>query len=234
MYSLITGSSRGLGRSLALRLYSSGHRIAIHFKEKREEAYEVAALLKGASVFQADLRQKSDIEEMMSEINERWGRLDVLINNAAVTVESLCLKTSDEVLDRILDTNLTAAMMLSRAAVPLMKQRGGHIINISSLAGLKGKKGLGAYAASKAGLVGLSISLARELACYNIRVNTVLPGYLMTDMGRSASLKAREIVCKDSILGRCADIDEVSDFINYLIQTRGITGQVFNLDSRIM
>lgn len=235
MVCLVTGASRGLGRAAALSFGSRGHKVAVHFKERKAEAGSVAANIKESLIIRADVRNYRDVKTMVDRIVGEWGRLDVLINNAGITKESLLVKTSEQDFDEIINTNLKGPFHLVRAAGrQMMKQKSGHIINISSYTGLKGREGLAAYSAAKAGLLGLTKTAAEELNRYNIMVNAVLPGYMLTDMGKDSSRKAKEKALKDSLIKEYSDPDSVADFIYNLTETKGVTGQVFNLDSRII
>lgn len=235
MICLVTGSSRGLGRAIALTLGKKGHRVIIHYKERREEAEEVASCIEKSMIIRADVRDFSEVKKAVTEVIDRYGFIDVLLNNAGVTKEALLLKTSEEDFEYIIDTNLKGPFNFIRAVTPYMiKRKKGHIINISSITGVKGREGLSAYSSSKAGLISLTLTVARELSRYNIMVNTILPGYMMTEMGTQSSDRAREIVLKESMINRFSDPHEVAGFIVYLSETKGITGQVFNLDSRII
>ncbi|MBI5026399.1 MAG: SDR family oxidoreductase [Nitrospirae bacterium] len=186
-------------------------------------------------MLKADVRNFEEVKTLTDEVIKRWGRIDVLVNNAGITKESLLLKTSDADFDEVMATNLKGPFNFIRAATPYMiKQGHGHIINISSIAGIKGKAGLSAYSASKAALIGLALSAASEFAQHNIMVNAVLPGYMLTDMGSNATDKARETALRDNLLRRFSNPHEVAEFIAHLSETSGITGQVFNLDSRVI
>ncbi len=235
MICLVTGSSRGLGRAIALTLGKKGHRVIIHYKERKEEAEEVASCIENSMVIRADARDFSEVKEAVTKVVDRYGFIDVLLNNAGVTKEALLSKTSEEDFKYIIDTNLKGPFNFIRAVAPYMiKRKKGHIINISSITGVKGREGLSAYSSSKAGLISLTLTVARELSRYNIMVNTILPGYMMTEMGTQSSDRAREIVLNESMINRFSDPYEVAGFIAYLSETKGITGQVFNLDSRII
>ncbi len=235
MVCLITGSSRGLGKAIALALGKRGHQIVVHYKGREKEAEDVASCIGKSVVLRADVRVFDEVRVLVDEVIKKWGRIDVLVNNAGVTREALLLKTSEKDFDEVVDTNLKGPFNFIHAVAPFMtEKKGGHIINISSIAGLKGKAGLPAYSASKSGLIGLTMSAASELSVYDIMVNAVLPGYLLTDMGRSSSDKAKGIALKDSLVKDFSNTDNVVEFICYLSETKGITGQVFNLDSRIL
>jgi 3-oxoacyl-[acyl-carrier protein] reductase len=235
MVCLVTGSSRGIGKSIALAFGRKGHRVVVHYREKRKEAEEVASQIGESIVVQADVSKADEVKMLMTEVLDTWGSINMLINNAGVTRESLLIKTSEEDFNDLMGTNLKGPFNCIRAAARnMMKQKQGHIINISSFAGLKGKDGLSAYSASKAGLIGLTKTAALELSRYNIMVNAVLPGYVLTDMGYAAGEKAREMIMKESTIKEFSDSDNVAEFICFLTGTKGITGQVFNLDSRII
>ena len=235
MVCLITGSSRGLGKELALYFGRKGYRIAVHCKENRTEAEDVASKAGESIVLQADVRVYKDIKAIVDKVIDRWGRIDLLVNNAGITKESLLIKTSEQDFDDVINTNLKGPFNLIRAVGrQMMKQKSGHIINISSYAGVKGKEGLTAYSASKAGLIGLTKTAARELSRYNIMVNAVLPGFMLTDMGVDSSDMAKEKALKESLVKDYSGPDKVAEFIGNLAETRGITGQVFNLDSRVI
>ncbi len=235
MVCLVTGSSRGLGKAIALTFGKKGYQVIVHYKDKSEEAADVASQIKGSITFKADARNFKEIKTLIDEIIKKWGRIDILVNNAGITKEALLLKTSNKDFDDMVATNLKGPFNFIRAVTPyMMKQKSGHIINISSIAGIKGKPGLSAYSASKAGLIGLTLTTAKELSRYNIMVNAVLPGYMLTDMGISSSNKAKEIALTDSLVKKFSEPDKVAEFICYLSGTSGITGQVFNLDSRII
>ncbi|MBI4699001.1 MAG: SDR family NAD(P)-dependent oxidoreductase [Nitrospirae bacterium] len=214
---------------------SASTRVVIHCKDKIEEAGEVSSQIKGSLAFSADAGNFKEVRSSVDKIANEWGGIDVLVNNAGITKEALLIKTLEKDFDEIVDTNLKGPLNFIRMVAPhMIKQKKGHIINISSIAGVKGSAGLSAYSASKAGLIGLTMSAARELNAYNIMVNVVLPGYMLTDMGMDASEKAKEKALEDSLLKSYSEPDDVAEFICFLTGTSGITGQVFNLDSRII
>ncbi len=235
MICLITGSSRGLGKAIALAFGREGHRVVIHYKERAAEAEETASLIRKSMVMRADVRDSGEVNALVGKVMKKWGGIDVLINNAGITKEALLIRATERDFDDIVNTNLKGAFNFIRAVAPGMaEQKSGHIINISSYAGIRGKEGLSAYSASKAGLTGLTVSAAKELGAYNIMVNAVLPGYMLTDMGVEAGEKAKQAALRDSIVKNFSDPDNTARFICYLSGTTGITGQVFNLDSRVV
>ena len=235
MVCLITGSSRGLGRSIALALGARGHSVAVHYKDDKVGAEETASKINDHVMLRADVRDPDEVKACIEQVIDKWGRIDLLVNNAGITKESLLLRTSEEDFDEVIDTDLKGPFNFIRAAARyMMKHKSGHIINISSYAGMKGKEGLSAYSAAKAGLIGMTMSTAKELSRYNILVNAVLPGYMLTDMGDGSTEKGKEQALKESIIKEFSEPGSAAEFICYLVGTKGVTGQVFNLDSRII
>lgn len=231
---LITGASRGLGRSIALTLARCGYTIIVNYLSSQDKAEEVARAAGGGSfAIRADVGDAGDVSALAAEIDSRFGRLDLLVNNAGITGDSLLLRQTEEEWDRVIRTNLTGSFLVIRTLAPLLiKAEGGHIINLASHSGARGKAGQAAYSASKAGITGLTLSAAAELAEHGIRVNAVMPGYLATDMGDLAE-RARDEARSKSLLKDLASDQEAADCIAYLVTTSHITGQVFSLDSRI-
>ena len=230
---VVTGASRGLGRQIAVSLGKAGYHVAVNYKESAREAEEAARLAGGQSVaIKADVGNLQGVEAMAEEIHRRWGRVDALVNNAGVAKDGLLVRCAEDDWDEVLRVNLKGCVNTVRSFVPLMMQSGGgHIINISSRSS-GGKIGQVSYSASKASLLGLTSTLARELAEYNIRVNAILPGYMATEMGMKAE-EAMTMAREESVMGSLSDPEEVAGFIAYLLSTRNITGQTFCLDSRI-
>ena len=235
MVCLVTGSSRGLGKAIALAFGKRGNRVIIHYNEKRIEAEKTASCLKDAVVLKADNGDYTEVKKLADAAVKSFGCIDVLVNNAAIVKEALLLKTSEDDFDETVSVNLKGSFNFMRAvARHMIRRKKGHIINIGSIAGMKGKAGLSAYSASKAGLIGLTLSSAKELGRYNIIVNTVLPGYMLTDMGMASNEKAKEVALKDSLIKEYSNPENVAEFVCYLAGMSGITGQIFNLDSRII
>jgi 3-oxoacyl-[acyl-carrier protein] reductase len=235
MVCLVTGSSRGLGKAIALTFGKKGYRVVVHYKDKKNEAENVASRIKESIVIKADIKNYGEVKALVDKVIKKWSKIDVVINNAGITKEALLIKTSEQDFDNIINTNLKGAFnLLQIVAHYMITQKSGHIINISSFAGIKGKEGLSAYSASKAGLIGLTKTAAKELAKYNIMVNAILPGYMLTDMGVESGEKARTKALDDSLVRKFSDPDNVAEFIYQLSMMKGITGQVFNLDSRII
>lgn len=232
---LITGGAGGFGGAIAKRLLSDGHTVIINYPSSGSKAIRLKDELgKACHIVRADVSSREEVNGMAGFIEERFGRLDNLINNAGITKDGLMIRYTEKDWDDVMNINLKGCFYCVRAMSPLIKDSGGgHIINISSYSGVKGKEGQSAYSASKAGMIGFGRSLAAELAPHNIRVNTVLPGYMGTKMGASspwALEKARD----EGLLHRLSDPDEAAGFVAYLCTTRNITGQLFSLDNRII
>jgi 3-oxoacyl-[acyl-carrier protein] reductase len=236
---IITGASRGLGRESALRFGRAGERVVVNFLSNEHAARGVADEISqngGESVcYKADVKNKVEVDAMTKNTIERWGTVDVLINNAAQTRDGIMLRMTEENWDDVVDTNLSGPFQCIRAAAnQMIKQRSGHIINISSIVGLHGREGQANYSSAKAGLIGLTKAAANELGSFNIKVNVVLPGYLATDMGSNISDVVHDLIIRENALGKASEPREVADFIYHLSLMNNVSGQVFNLDSRIV
>jgi 3-oxoacyl-[acyl-carrier protein] reductase len=185
--------------------------------------------------FRADVRDGSNVEKMIKDTVERWGRVDILVNNAGMARDRILLRMTEQDWDDVVAINLTGPFHCVRAVSPIMaRQREGHIINISSIVGIQGREGQANYSASKAGLIGLTKACARELGRYNIKVNTVLPGFVQTDMGGKISDAVFDRILRENALGRVSDPREVAGFVYHLSLMNNVSGQIFNLDSRVL
>lgn len=236
---IVTGASRGLGKVIALAFGMTGCRVVVNYKQREQEAGVVAGEIAHsggeAIMVKADVASSADADALMACALGRWGRVDVLVNNAGMTRDSLCVRMSEADWDDVINTNLTGPFLCVRAVSKLMmKQRAGHIINISSIVGEQGREGQVNYSAAKAGLIGLTKASAKELGRFNIKVNAVLPGWLPTDMGGDISDAIRDRIMQENTLGRASDPKEVADFIVHLASMGNVSGQVFNLDSRVL
>jgi len=232
---LVTGAARGLGKQVALVLSAYGYSVAVNYVSSHKEADNlIKAMGNNSTALKADVGDITQVRAMTEEIKKTFGKLDVIINNAGITRDNLLLKQTEVEWDNVIRTNLKGCFNVISTLSPLMIQSGGgSIINISSYSGMKGKAGQSAYSASKAAILGLTVSAAQELSEYNIRVNAILPGYMMTEMGRMAR-KAAEDAEEKSVLKKLSQPREVADFILYLLATQNISGQIFSLDSRII
>jgi 3-oxoacyl-[acyl-carrier protein] reductase len=232
---LVTGASRGLGKEIASLFLESGFTVFINYlSASKEPAGLLRSLGADARTIRADVGDAQEVRGMADMIEKESGRLDVVINNAGITKDALLLRQSEKEWDSIIRTNLKGCFNVIKTIVPLMvKSGGGHIVNISSRSGSCGKAGQAAYSASKAALLGLTYTCAAELAVHNIRVNAVLPGFMMTDMGMNSG-RAMDEARGKSMLGRLSDPAEVAAMVLSIVRTQNITGQVFSLDSRIL
>jgi 3-oxoacyl-[acyl-carrier protein] reductase len=236
---IITGASRGLGREIALRFGRAGHRVVVNYLSRDDEADAVCGEINRhggeAEAVRADVRIADHVDSLVRQTVDLWGRVDVLVNNAGLTRDGLALRMSEKDWDDVMATNLSGPFHSIRSVSKvMMKQRSGHIVNISSITGVQGREGQANYSAAKAGLIGLTKTAAKELGRFNIKVNAVLPGYLPTEMGKQVSDNIQERVLAENALGRISDPVEVADFIFHLTTMQNVSGQVFNLDSRIL
>ncbi|MBM3268616.1 MAG: 3-oxoacyl-[acyl-carrier-protein] reductase [Candidatus Sericytochromatia bacterium] len=234
---LVTGASRGIGRAIAIAMAREGARVGLNFVSNQAAADATCAEIGGmggeARAFQGDVSATGEADRVMKAFLE-WsgGRIDVLVNNAGITRDGLLMRMSDEDWDAVMAVNLRGTFLMARAATrPMIKQRFGRIVNITSVVGLMGNSGQANYAASKAGLVGFTKSLAKELGSRNILVNAVAPGFILSEMtaGLGDALKARYL--ENLPLGRFGDPEEVAAMVVFLAgEGTYITGQVFNVD----
>lgn len=235
---LVTGASRGLGKKLALSFAASGFCVAVHFRSGEREAAQVVTEIRkegGKAVpLAADLSDPSQTEGVVQQILEAWGRVDVLINNAAMIKDAPVVSLSEEDWDDVMGLNLSGPFYIMRTVFSLMQEQGGgDIVNILSIAGVRGSEGQSNYAAAKAGLLGLTRAAAREWGPYNIRVNAVSPGFMETDMTRSVSDVVKNRALEQSCLHKFCDPEDVVLLIKSLVRMGGVTGQLFQIDSRI-
>lgn len=234
---LVTGGSRGIGRAIALTLAEYGADVAITYRSSTDAANSVKEEIeeKGckAKAIQADAVKFEQAEKVISELTDEWKKLDILVNNAGITRDNLILRMSEEQWDQVIDTNLKSIFNYSKAvAKPMMRNRGGAIINISSVVGLSGNAGQSNYAASKAGIVGFTKSYAKELASRNIRANVVAPGYITTEMTDELNEDVLETIKEDTPLSRAGDAEEVAQTVAFLASDLSsyITGETIRVD----
>ena len=234
---LVTGGSRGIGRAICLELARQGARVAVNYAGNAAAAEETVqaceALGVEAFAIQADVADAAASEAMVKEVLTRFGRLDILVNNAGVTRDGLMPMMKEADWDAVLDTNLKGAFHCMKAVYrPMMKQKYGRIVNLSSIVGLRGNAGQANYAASKAGLIGLTKSMAKELAARNVTVNAVAPGFIDTDMTAALPEKAREAMLTTIPMGRLGQAEDVAKAVAFFAgdESAYVTGQVLCVD----
>jgi 3-oxoacyl-[acyl-carrier protein] reductase len=229
---LVTGSTRGIGRGIAHVLSESGANVAVVGRDKGR-AEEAAAALKNARGFGCDVSDAAAVVALVGDVEKAFGALDILVNNAGITRDNLLMRLKDEDWDAVLTANLKAAFVATRAASRgMMKRRWGRVINVASVVGLIGNKGQANYAASKAGLIGFTKSVAKELASRNILANVVAPGFIETDMTAALTGDARAALSKQIPLERLGTPKDIAGMVAFLSSEHAsyITGQVFVVD----
>ena len=225
---LVTGASRGIGRAIAVALAAAGADVVIGYRSGKSEAEQLAAEI-GARAVQADVSSPEDAKRLVEEA----GDVDVLVNNAGLTRDGLLARMSDDDWRTVIDTNLSSVFYTCRAVTrPMMKKRGGSIVNISSVVGVHGNWGQTNYAASKAGIIGFTKSLARELGSRNIRANVVAPGYVKTQLTDVLPEEATAAMIQNTPLGRVAEPEEIAGAVRFLASDDAsfITGEVLLVD----
>ena len=234
---LITGGSRGIGRGIALELGRRGARVVVNYHRNAEAAQAVVAALRAdggeATAVQADVSTYLESENLVKSAVEAFGRLDILINNAGITRDNLLMRISEADWDAVLDTNLKSTFNCSKAAIrPMMRNRYGRIINITSVSGVIGNPGQTNYSASKAGQIGFAKALAREVASRNITVNAIAAGYVETEIWATVPAEARQAMLNLIPLGRTGSVEEIAHAAAFLASEAAgyITGQVLVVD----
>jgi len=234
---LVTGASRGIGRAVALALAEAGADVIVNYAGSREAAEAVADQIRGsgrrAETFQANVADAAQAEALVKFAFDTFGKLDILVNNAGITRDNLLIRMKEEEWDEVIAVNLKGVYnCLKAAARPMMKQRSGTIINISSVVGVLGNAGQVNYAAAKAGVIGLTKSAARELASRGITVNCVAPGYIATDMTDRLGDDIKEEMLAHIPLGRMGAPEEVAKVVRFLASDAAsyMTGQTLHVD----
>ncbi|GAC1379202.1 MAG: 3-oxoacyl-[acyl-carrier-protein] reductase [Ktedonobacteraceae bacterium] len=234
---LITGSSQGIGRATAQRLAQLGADIVINYRSNAHAATEAKAgiesLQRRCIAIQADVSQEEDVTRLFTEANQALGPIAILVNNVGTTRDKLILQMSLADFEHVLDTNLRSAFLCTRAALrSMMKARWGRIVNISSVAGLLGSAGQANYGASKAAIVALTISTAREMASRNITANAIAPGYIPTELTSILTQQQRDYILNSTPLGRFGNAEEVAAAVGFLCSPEAgyITGQILCVD----
>ena len=234
---LVTGASRGIGRATALELAKAGAKVALNFAGNRAAAEEVAALIEAAGgealLVQADVGDPAAVETMIKSVVARFGKIDILVNNAGITRDNLIMRMKEEDWDAVIHTNLKGIFNCTKIVTKLMmKQRYGRIVNMTSVVGVMGNAGQSNYAAAKAGVIGFTKSMAKELASRNITVNAVAPGYISTDMTADLPDQAKADLQSQIPLQRLGNPADVASAVLFLVSPGAdyITGQTLHVD----
>ncbi len=234
---IITGAARGIGKAIALKLASLGANIVLNYRSSEEEAKIVASEIEKMGVevltVKGDISKLEDVENIISEAKNKFGIIDIIVNNAGITKDTLILRMKEKDFDDVIDVNLKGVFNCLKSITPVMvKQRHGKIINISSVVGVAGNAGQVNYAASKAGVIGMTKSLAKELGARGINVNAVAPGFIETDMTSVLGEKVKEEAKKNIPLKRFGTSEDVAGVVAFLASENSnyVTGQVINID----
>lgn len=234
---MVTGGSRGIGRSIALKLADMGATVVINYSQNEEAAQNVVEKIlqkgKRALAVQGDVSQIDQVEKMIGIINEKLGDVDILINNAGITRDNLLLRMRVEDWDDVINTNLTGMFNCTKFVIrSMMKKRYGKIVNISSVIGIVGNAGQSNYAAAKAGMIGFTKSMAKELAPRNINVNAVAPGFITTDMTQTLSDDMKNKLLNSIPMKQFGTPEQVAETVAFLVSNKAsyITGQVIHVD----
>jgi len=234
---VVTGASRGIGRAIALHLAADGMSVILNYRESagaaEAVAEEVRSLGTRALAVKADVRVREDAVRLIATAEGEFGRLDALVNNAGVLRDAMLLMLAEEDWDAVVDTSLKGAYHCCRAALePMISARSGSIVNVASISGLRGVAGQTGYSAAKAGLIGMTRSLAKEVGKLGVRVNAVAPGLIETEMSDSMPSELRDAVIRSTALGRAGTPEEVAAAVSFLISgdSSYITGKVIEID----
>lgn len=233
----VTGAARGIGKEIALELAENGYDIVLNYRTKNEELDLLKKELEKSEIktcfVQGDVSKYEEAEKMVKEAIETFGKIDVLVNNAGITKDGLLMRMSEEDFRKVTDINLVGTFNVTRNVIPhMVKQKSGRIINVSSVVGVTGNAGQTNYAASKAGIIGFTKSLAKEVASRNILVNAVAPGFIDTDMTKVLSDSIKEGINTQIPLKRMGTSREIAKVVKFLVSEDSsyITGQVINID----
>jgi 3-oxoacyl-[acyl-carrier protein] reductase len=238
---IVTGGSLGIGKAIALDLAKNGCNVALNYRRHKEEAVAIAEEIKmmgrKAMAIQADVASFTDAQNMVNKALEEFGRLDILVNNAGINKDGVIWKMTEEMWDAVINTNLKGYFNFIRLVAPIFReQKSGKIVNITSINALRGKFGQSNYSASKAGIIGLTKTVAKELGKYNINVNAVAPGLIETDMVKNAPPDVKEkitaMALSEIVLGRLGTPEDVACVVTFLCSdhARHITGEVIKVD----
>ncbi|SHI81359.1 3-oxoacyl-[acyl-carrier-protein] reductase [Geosporobacter subterraneus DSM 17957] len=234
---IVTGGSRGIGKAIALKLAQLGANIAVNYTSKPEEAEKVVTAIKemgrDAIAIKADVSNGEDVQQLIDEVERHFPTIDILVNNAGITRDTLLMRMKEEDWDQVIAINLKGTYNCTKAVTrKMMKQKSGKIVNIASIVGVMGNIGQSNYAASKAGIIGFTKSVAKELATRGINVNAVAPGFIQTDMTEVLSEEVKESLMTHIPMKQLGTPDDVANVVAFLCSenARYITGQVLNVD----
>ena len=238
---LITGATRGIGKQIAITLAKQGYNIALNYRKENEELENTKKEIEEIGVqvlaVKGDVSNFEDCENFVKQVIERFGKIDVLVNNAGITKDMLLMRMKKEEFEQVIDTNLVGTFNVTKNVVPyMMKARSGRIINISSVVGISGNAGQTNYSASKAGIIGFTKSLAKEIASRNILVNAVAPGFIETNMTDILKDDVKQEIAKNIPLKRMGTAQDVANVVKFLASDDSsyITGQVINVDGGML
>lgn len=235
MVAIVTGSTRGIGKDIAISLAKEGYNVVINYNSNEQKALEVKELCdmyNESIIVRANVSSMENSNLLVNKAIEKFGRIDLLVNNAGITKDNLLLRMSEDDFDSVINTNLKGVFNLSKLVSKIMlKQKSGNIINLASVVGITGNAGQANYAASKAGIIGFSKSLAKELASRGIRVNCIAPGFIDTDMTNVLSLEQKTKILSSIPLNKFGTPSDVSNLVLFLASDKAsyITGQVINV-----
>jgi 3-oxoacyl-[acyl-carrier protein] reductase len=234
---VVTGGGRGIGRAVAVRLAEEGANVAISYRSNDAAAEEAAEAVRKAGVeceiFKGDVSEPDDVESLFKGVSDAFGRTDILVNNAGITRDNLMMRMKADEFDDVLRTNLGGTYLCTRAVLrPMVRARWGRIVNVSSVVGLVGNAGQANYAASKAGIIGFTKSVAREVAQRGITANAVAPGYVETELTGSLPENVKEAIRTQVPMGRFGEAEEVAEVVAFLVgeQAGYVTGQTIAVD----
>ncbi len=238
---LITGATRGIGKQIAITLAENGFDIAINYRKENEDLEntkkEIEKIGRKCVAVKGDVSSYEDCENFVKEVIAQYGKIDVLVNNAGITKDTLLMRMKKEDFEDVLNVNLVGTFNVTKNVIPyMMKERNGRIINISSVVGIAGNAGQTNYSASKAGIIGFTKSLAKEVASRNILVNAVAPGFIETNMTDVLKDEIKENIAKNIPLKRMGNAKDVANLVNFLASNESsyITGQVINVDGGML